>query len=67
MDFTTEIQGHSLEYFDEEHLYLVDGIIVPSITQILKHKFGRKYEGIDRATLQRAADKGTQIHEAIEK
>ena len=67
MDFTTEIQGHSLEYFDEEHLYLVDGIIVPSITQILKHKFGRKYEGIDRATLQKAADKGTQIHEAIER
>lgn len=61
------IKGHELEYIDETHTYLVDGIIVPSITQILKIKFGKKYEGIDKAVLQRAADKGTEVHEAIEK
>lgn len=66
MDFTTEIRGHTLEYIDEGHIYLVDGVIVPSITQILKVKFGNKYDHVDRATLQRASEAGTRVHEAIE-
>ena len=64
---TWNIKGHELEYIDETHTYLVDGIIVPSITQILKIKFGKKYEGIDKDVLKRAANKGTAVHEAIEK
>jgi hypothetical protein len=67
MDYTKEINGHTLEYFDDEHLYLVDGMIVPSITQILGSKFGRKYERVDRTTLQRASEAGTQVHDAIER
>lgn len=67
MDFVTEIKGYTLEYYDEEHIYLVDGIIVPSITQLLKIKFGNKYDGINKAVLQRASDLGTQVHDAIEK
>ena len=66
MDFTTELNGHTLEYFDSGHTYLVDGVIVPSITGILKQKFGSKYDGIDKATLQRAADAGTAVHDAIQ-
>ena len=66
MDFKTEINGQTLEYFDAEHIYLVDGVAVPSITQILKHKFRNKYAGVDKAVLKRAADKGTKIHEAIQ-
>ena len=67
MDFSKEINGHVLEYFDDEHIYLVDGIVVPSITQLLKVKFGNKYDAVSRATLQRAADAGTAVHEAIER
>ena len=67
MDFTREIAGHTLEYLDDEHMYLVDGVIVPSITQLLKVKFGNKYQGIDQAILKRASDKGTEVHEAIER
>lgn len=66
MDFTKEIQRHTLEYIDECHLYLVDGVIVPSITQLLKIKFGNKYASIDKEVLQRAADAGTAMHTAIE-
>lgn len=66
MDFTKEIRGHTLEYFDSEHLYLVDGFPVPSITQMLKTKFGNKYAGVDKAVLRNAAAEGTKIHEAIE-
>lgn len=61
-----EIKGHSLEYIDGLHQYLVDGECVPSITQILKVKFGNKYTGISKEVLDNAAKKGTEIHEAIE-
>lgn len=64
---TWEIKGHVLEYYDDTHTYLVDGIIVPSITQILKIKFKNKYSKVDEKTLARASEKGTQVHEAIEK
>ena len=64
---TWEIKGHVLEYFDDTHTYLVDGMIVPSITQILKIKFKNKYSGVDQKVLNRASEKGTEIHEAIEK
>lgn len=61
-----EIAGHSLEYFDESHQYLVDGIIVPSITQMLKFRFENKYSRVDGATLKRASERGTEVHKAIE-
>lgn len=67
MDFTKEINGYTLEYFDDEHVYLVDGVIVPSITQLIKIRFGRKYDGVSRAVLDRARDKGIEVHEAIER
>lgn len=62
-----EIAGHTLEYFDDTHEYLVDGVIVPSITQILKSKFSNKYVGISKEVLNRASAKGTEVHEAIER
>ena len=61
-----EINGGVLEYIDETHTYLYDGIVLPSITQLLKCKFGGKYDGIPKATLQRAAEQGTAVHKAIE-
>lgn len=63
---TWEIKDYTIEYIDETHTYLVDGIILPSITQILKVKFGNKYDGISKETLNRASIKGTEVHEAIE-
>ncbi len=66
MDFTTTINDHTLEYYDDEHIYLVDGVIVPSITQILKVKFGNKYKAVNTAVLKQASERGTEVHEAIE-
>ena len=65
-DFTTEIAGHTLEYIDDEHMYIVDGVIVPSITQIVRAKEPDKYGAVSPAVLQRAADRGTEVHEAVE-
>ena len=66
MDYTVEIAGKTLEYFDDDHLYLVDGLIVSSITEILKVRFGNKYQFVSKDTLQRAADAGTKVHDAIQ-
>ena len=61
-----DIAGGLLEYIDETHTYLYDGIILPSITQILKIKFANKYDGVSKEVLERAATKGTEVHNAIE-
>lgn len=63
---TWNIKGHTVEYLEESHTYLCDGVILPSITQIMKVKFKNKYAGIDESVLNRAAEKGTRVHEAIE-
>lgn len=60
------INGYCLEYLDDSHTYLVDGIIVPSITQILKLKFGDKYNNVSKIVLNRASEKGNAVHKAIE-
>lgn len=60
------VNGHVLEFLEVPHIYIIDGIIKPSITQIIKYKFAGKYKGVDAATLRRAADAGTAMHAAIE-
>lgn len=61
------IKDHTLEFIDETHTYLVDGVIVPSVSKILRYKFPNKYDGVDERVLERAAIRGTAVHEAIEK
>ena len=66
MDFTREIKGHVLEFIEDGHTYIVDGIILPSITQILSEKFGKKYARVSEGVLSRAAEAGIHVHNAIE-
>lgn len=61
-----EIKGHKVEYDDEDHTYIVDDIELPSITTMMKLKFGNKYEGVDEEVLRNASERGTMIHEIIE-
>lgn len=55
-----------LEFIEDGHIYLVDGVKVKSITQILKTRFGGKYKAVDTQTLRAAANMGTATHKAIE-
>lgn len=57
---------HDIEFIEDGHLYLVDGVITPSITQLLKYKFGGMYDFVNPKTLSEAAKKGTAVHKAIE-
>ena len=66
MQETWEIGNHTLEFLEDEHIYLCDGVILPSITNVLKIKFGNKYAGVSKEVLEKAAIRGTQVHQAIE-
>lgn len=63
---TWTIGNHTLEFLPYDHLYLVDGILVRSITQVLKYKFGGMYDHVNKEVLKRASEAGTAVHEAIE-
>lgn len=68
MDFLIAFASRKvLEFYEDEHIYLVDGVIVPSVSQVLDYKFGHKYDSVSPAVLNRAAERGTKVHEAIEK
>lgn len=55
-----------IEFIEETHTYLVDGIIVPSVTTIIKNIFPDKYKGINTKILQKKAEFGTKGHSIIE-
>ena len=61
-----EINGRTLEFDEESHIYICDGVIIPSVTQILKTQFN-DYAGVSRAVLDRASERGTALHKAIER
>ena len=55
--------------FDENlHKYTVDGKEVISVTQLLqKHKITPSYDSVDKELLRVASERGTLIHEEVEK
>ena len=62
---TWTINGRTIEFDPEDHIYLVDGVIVPSVTEILKSKFN-DYAFVSRSVLAQASARGTELHKAIE-
>jgi len=58
---------YNIEFIKETHTYLVNGIIVPSVSTILSATiFKDKYANVPPFVLKRAAQFGTGVHEAIE-
>ena len=55
-----------IEFIEEGHIYLIDGIVVPSVSEILHFLFPDKYKNVDEQTLQKKAMYGSKVHEAIE-
>ena len=45
-----------LEFDKENHIYLKDGVILRSVTQILKELFPSKYDGIPENILNEKAN-----------
>ena len=55
-----------IEFLEEPHLYLKDGILIKSVTQILQLIFPDKYKGISQWILDKKAEFGTEGHSIIE-
>lgn len=57
----------SVEFIKDTHTYLVDGIVTPSVSTILRATiFADKYRDVPEHVLQNAAFFGTAIHHAVE-
>ena len=63
---TFSIKCGTLEYFDDTHTYLYDGLMLPSVSRILETKFKGEYKNVPPAVLNNAAQRGTAVHKAIE-
>jgi hypothetical protein len=59
-----EVAG--LEFDDATHTYRLDGLVIPSVSSIMEPLSKAKYTGISGRTLERAANKGTAVHNSIE-
>ena len=55
-----------LEFDEESHAYAVNGVEVPSVTQLLHLLPGNDYANVPDYVLANAARRGTAVHEAIE-
>lgn len=55
-----------LEFIDEIHTYVLDGEIIPSVSDILKFMFPNKYKGVSEEVLEKKAEYGSIVHLAIE-
>jgi hypothetical protein len=55
-----------IEFIEQQHIYLKDGIILPSVSQILHFIFPDKYKNVDKEILNKKAEYGSILHKAIE-
>ena len=61
-----KIAGGVLEFLPETHTYLYEGLMLPSVSQILCMKYKNDYASVPPAVLNNAARRGTAVHKAIE-
>lgn len=59
-------QFPELTFNEASHTYRLDGLIIPSVTTLMKPLSEAYYGGIDARTLNRAADRGSAVHSAID-
>ena len=55
-----------IEFIEEGHIYLKDGIIIPSVSEILHFIFPNKYKDVPEWILDRKAEYGSKVHNSIE-
>lgn len=54
--------GEGVEFNPERHEYKKNGVIIPSVTTIIRQVFGYKYGAVSPEVLERARAKGTEVH-----
>lgn len=56
-----------LEFIENDHIYLYEGVIIPSVSEILRFIFPDKYADVPEFILREAAEHGTLVHELTER
>lgn len=64
---TYEIEDDIVTYDDDAHTYFVNGQQVISVTQLIALVMPPMYKNVDPDILKKAAQRGTELHDAIEK
>lgn len=57
---------NELRFESKGHVYLLDGIRIPSVTELMRPMTATYYKTVNEDTLANAATKGTAVHEAAE-
>lgn len=60
------IPNELLEFNSAEHKFTVNGIKLPSVTQLMTPLTEELYDGIPKDILAKAAERGSMVHKAIE-
>lgn len=55
-----------VEFVEDVHCYLNDGVIIPSVSDLIRFKFPDAYKGIPEWILKNKASYGTDVHNMIE-
>lgn len=63
---TTPTKTGVIEFIEESHQYLIDGIPVPSATTIVSWLVGKDYSAVPDDILNAKADYGNRIHQWVE-
>ena len=57
-----------IEFLEDVHVYLnEDGIIIPSVSELIRFKFPDMYKGVSEKVLKQKASYGTMVHDCIER
>ena len=57
----------SIEFIEETHSYLYNGVLIPSVSELIRFKFKDAYKGIPEKTLKKKAKYGSLTHDYIER
>lgn len=55
-----------IEFNEEKHIYKVDGIVKPSVSEILSLIFGHTYDSVPERILRNKINIGKKVHKFIE-
>ena len=55
-----------IQFDAKNHIYTVDGVVLPSVTQIIRAVRGDSFDGVPPAVLKEKAEYGNKIHAWIE-
>lgn len=57
----------TIEFVEETHSYLNDGVLIPSVSELIRFNFPDAYKNVPDRILKKKASYGTKVHDHIER